>query len=327
MDWLERFSPMKVHWGNKWMTIPYQQSHVTLQGITDEYPRCAFVQLFQIYDEASSRQVSDVLPEVQSVLDEFQALFAAPSELPPRRACDHRIPLVASAQPVAVRSYQYSPTLKSEIESQVTEMLQSGMIQPSTSAFSSPVLLVRKKDRSWRFCVDYRLLNSLTVKSKFPIPVIDELLDELSSARWFTSLDLRAGFNQIRLAPGEEHKTAFQTHWGHFEWTVMAFGLTGAPNTFQGAMNVTLKPLLRKCVLVFFDDILIYSKNLEEHVEHIRQVFHLLAKDNWLLKRSKCQFARQSIAYLGHVINAERVATDPSKIQSIHSWPTPTDAK
>ena len=206
-------------------------------------------------------------------------------------------------------------------------MLQSGMIQPSTSAFSSPVLLVRKKDKSWRFCVDYRLLNSLTVKSKFPIPVIDELLDELSSAHWFTSLDLCAGFNQIRLAPGEEHKTAFQTHWGHFEWTVMAFGLTGAPNTFQGAMNVTLKPLLRKCVLVFFDDILIYSKTLEEHVEHIRQVFHLLAKDNWLLKRSKCQFARQSIAYLGHVISAEGVATDPSKIQSIHSWPTPTDAK
>jgi len=165
------------------------------------------------------------------------------------------------------------------------------------------------------------------VKSKFPIAVIDELLDELSSARWFTSLDLRAGFNQIRLAPREEHKMAFQTHWGHFEWTVMAFGLTGAPNTFQGAMNVTMKPLLRICVLVFFDDILIYSKTLEEHVEHIRQVFHLLAKDKWLLKRSKCQFARQSIAYLGHVISAEGVATDPSKIQSIHSWPTPTDAK
>jgi hypothetical protein len=118
------------------------------------------------------------------------------------------------------------------MESQVLDMLQSGLIQPSTSAFSSPVLLVRKKDGSWHFYIDYRLLNSLTVKSKFPIPVIDELLDELSNAKWFTSLDLPTRFNQIRLAPGEEHKTAFQTHWGHFKFIVMAFGLTGAPNTF-----------------------------------------------------------------------------------------------
>ena len=131
----------------------------------------------------------------------------------------------------------------------MTEMLQSGFIRPSTNAFSSLVLLVRKKDNSWRFCVDYHQLNALIVKSKFPIPIIDELLDELSGASWFSCLDLRAGFNQIRLAPGEEHKTAFQTHWGQFEYTVMSFGLTGAPNSFQGAMNNTLYPLLRKCAL------------------------------------------------------------------------------
>jgi hypothetical protein len=126
-------------------------------------------------------------------------------------------------------------------------------------------------------CVDYRLLNSLTVKSKFPILVIDELPDELAGAQWFTSLDLRASFNQIRLAPGEEHKTAFQTHWGQFEYTVMSFKLIGAPNTFQGAMNTVLRPLLRICVLVFFDDILIYSKTLGEHLTHLRQVLELLS--------------------------------------------------
>lgn len=149
----------------------------------------------------------------------------------------------------------------------------------------------------------------------------------LSSAQWFSSLDLRAGFNQIRLAPGEEHKTAFQAHWGHFEFTVMAFGLTGAPNTFQGAMNSTLQPLLRKCALVFFDDILIYSCSLEDHVQHLSQVLQLLSRDQWLVKLSKCRFAQQSIAYLGHVISAAGVATDPSKIQSINSWPVPQDIK
>lgn len=171
------------------------------------------------------------------------------------------------------------------------------------------------------------MLNALTVKSKFPIPVTDELLDELSNASWFSVLDLRAGFNQIRLAPGEEHKTTFQTHWGRFEFSVMSFGLTGAPNMFQGAMNTTLHPLLRKCVIVFFDDILVYSSSLEEHLSHLRQVLELLARDQWQVKLSKCRFAQQSIAYLGHVISAAGVATDPEKVESICDWPLPADTK
>jgi hypothetical protein len=175
--------------------------------------------------------------------------------------------------------------------------------------------------------VDYRQLNALTVKSKYPIPVIDELLDELSGASWFSCLDLRAGFNQIRLAPGEEHKTAFQTHCGQFEYTVMSFGLTGAPNSFQGAMNTTLHPLLRKCVLVFFDDILVYSATYADHVQHLAQVFELLSQDQWLVKLSKCSFAKQSINYLGHVVSAAGVSTDPTKIAAVQAWPTPTDVK
>jgi hypothetical protein len=165
------------------------------------------------------------------------------------------------------------------------------------------------------------------MKSKFPIPVIDELLDKLSFAKWFSCLDLHAGFNQIRLAPGEEHKTAFQTHWGQFEFNVMAFGLTRAPNSFQGTMNSTLHSLLWKCVLVFFDDILIYSSTYEEHIRHLAQVFELLSKDQWLVKLSKCKCAQQSIVYLEHVVGAQGVSTDPTKIEAVSSWPVPKDIK
>lgn len=206
-------------------------------------------------------------------------------------------------------------------------MLKQGIIQPSASPFNSPVLLVRKKDQSWRFCVDYRYLNALTVKTAFPIPVFEQLMDELYGARYFSTLDLLSGYHQIRLREGEEPKTAFSTHVGHYEFKVVAFGLTGAPGTFQGAMNTTLKPLLRKCAIVFFDDILIYSKTFEEHLEHLTQVFTLLAKDQWHIKLSKCKFAQQQIVYLGHVISEHGVATDPTKLEAVSSWPVPTSAK
>lgn len=327
MDWLQAFSPMKVDWHDKWLHIPYGTGHIRLQGLLPNTSQPAVLQLNHIASSSSASDSSELLPAIRDLVDEYQDLFQEPTDLPPRRQCDHRIPLVPGASPVAVRQYRYKPALKDEIEKQVSEMLQSGLIQPSTSAFSSLVLLVRKKDNSWRFCVDYWLLNSLTLKTKFPIPVVDELLDELSQAKWFTCLDLRAGFNQIRLAPGEEHKTAFQTHWGQFEFTVMSFRLTGAPNTFQGAMNTTLQPLLQKCVLVFFDDILVYSPTLESHVEHLRQVFNLLAADQWKVKFSKCQFAKQSISYLGHIVSNRGVSTDPGKIESVQLWPQPKDIK
>jgi hypothetical protein len=206
-------------------------------------------------------------------------------------------------------------------------MLQKGLIQHSHNEFSSPVLLVKKKDQSWRFCIDYQHLNALAMKFKYLVPNIDELLDELHGACWFTSLDLRAGFHQILMKPGEEYKTTFQTHICHFVFRVMAFGLTGAPGTFQKAMNSTLAPLLRKCVLIFFDDILIYNSCFLDHVKHLEQVLPLLAKDQWKIKRSKCSFAQNEVAYLGQVISQHGVAIDPAKVSAIASWTTPTSAK
>lgn len=167
--------------------------------------------------------------------------------------------------------------------------------------------------------MDYGYLNTLTIRGKFPIPIFDESVDELAEATWFSTLDLNSGCHQIRMKAGEEFKTAFQTHFGHFEFKVMSFGLCGAPASFQGAMNGTLKPLLRKCVLVFFDDILVYSHSFEEHLSHLRAVLLLLAQDKWQVKLSKCTFAQRQISYLGHIISAEGISTDSTKVADMIS--------
>lgn len=341
MDWLEQFSPMHVDWSNKWMEITVNNQVVKLQGIVSNSGLCTAVSLDQclgmakqgalmyLIQLAAVESLTDnaIPPVVQPLIQQFQDVFDAPTGLPPKRNCDHHIPLLPGAGLVNLRPYRFNPALKDEIETQVTEMLNSGVIQHSQSAFSSPALLVKKKDGTWRLVIDYRRLNAITVKSTYPMPVIDELLDELAGATWFSKLDLRAGYHQIRMAPGEEYKTAFQTHTGHYEYKVMSFGLTGAPATFQSAMNETLKPVLRQFALVFFDDILIYSPDLNSHLDHLHQVLSLLRKHQWQVKLSKCSFAQRQLSYLGHTISAAGVQTDHSKVQEVLNWETPTSLK
>lgn len=253
----------------------------------------------------------DISSQARSLLEEFPELTEERKELPlARPIVDHSIPLIEGANPMNLRPYCYPAMQNSVIEGLVKEMLDRGVIQPSSSPFASPMVLVQKKDRGWRLCVDYRALNKLTVKNRYPIPLIEDLFDELGGSKVFSKLDLRAGYHQIKLRPEDQYKTAFQTHSSHYEWLVMPFGLSNAPATFQNAMNSIFREQLRRFVLVFFEDILIYSKDSHQHVEHLRQVFEILRKHKYMINMSKCVLGTTKIEYLGHSILLDGVYTD-----------------
>jgi len=336
-DWLKTRSPMICQWDKKIIEFEENGHKVTLKGIQPVQHTISCISAASLIKSCKGNDIwafavlsaepstpPELPSEIATLLQEYADVFAKPTTLPPSRVYDHTIPLLPNTTPVNSRPYRYSPLHKTEIERQVKDLLAAGLITQSTSPFAFPVLLVLKKDGTWRFCVDYRKLNELTIKNRFPLPVIEEILDELAGTQFFTKLDMSAGFHQIRMCPADEHKTAFKTHHGHFQFRVMPFGLTNAPATFQCMMNDILQPFLRKFVLVFLDDILIYSPTWEAHLTHLRQVLDQLRIHQFYLKSSKCSFAQTEIAYLGHVISQQGVSTDPTKTAAMLKWPTPT---
>ncbi|KAJ9526210.1 hypothetical protein QJQ45_007806 [Haematococcus lacustris] len=214
-----------------------------------------------------------------------------------------------------------------ELRRQITDLLAKGLIEPSSSPFAAPVLFVQKKSGELRMCIDYRQLNKITIRDQYPLPRIDDLFDQLAGKTVFSSLDLQAGYHQIRIPAEDVPKTAFRTPEGHYQFKVLCFGLTNAPATFQRVMNEAFAEVINDCALVYLDDILVMSENTEQHLVHLRRVFDLLRKNKFYAKLSKCEFMKRTLMFLGHIISAQGISVDPCKVTAISNWPVPTSLK
>ncbi|KAL9265740.1 Retrovirus-related Pol polyprotein from transposon 17.6-like protein, partial [Drosera capensis] len=290
------------------------------RGLKKEEP--TFLAALKAEDE---RLMSDEPKVIKDVLEEFQDVMPPelPRKLPPRREVDHVIELEPGARPPAAVPYRMAPTELEELRRQLKELLDAGFIRPSKAPYGAPVLFQKKHDGSLRMCVDYRALNKITVKNKYPIPLIADLFDRLGDARWFSKLDLRSGYWQVRIAEGDEPKTTCVTRYGSYEFLVMPFGLTNAPATFCTLMNKVFQPFLDQFVVVYLDDIVVYSKTLEDHVEHLRQVFQVLRENELYVKREKCSLAQEETTFLGHVVGKGQIMMDKSKVRAIQEWEPP----
>jgi hypothetical protein len=268
-----------------------------------------------------------IIPEIQDipVVCEFPGVF--PEDLPglsPERDVEFVIELKPVMAPVSRRSYRLPPNELAELKTQLQDLLEKGFIRPSLSPWGCPAIFVKKKDQTLRMCVDYRPLNEVTIKNKYPLPRIDILFDQLTGARVFSKIDLRSSYHQICIRPEDIPKTSFTMWYGLFEYLVMSFGLTNALSHFTYLMNSVFMPEMDKFVVVFIDDILIYSKNEEEHALHLRIILTRLREHQLYAKFSKCAFWLEEIQFLGHMLSANGIAVDPSKVKDILEWKPPT---
>jgi hypothetical protein len=329
-DWLRTLGPILMDFQNLTMQFDQGGHKYKFQGITAGSPEIISSHRMEkllkkghsgVIAQLHAIQATKTPPvpqDLQALLSKHQMVFSTPQGLPP--SCifhDHSIPLIPGILPPNMHSYRHPFAQKNEIEKMVQELLTVDVIRPSTSPYSFPVIMVLKKEGSWRICPDFRALNKLTIKDKFPIPVIDDLLDELSGTQSFTKLDLHSGYHHIRMKETDIPKTAFRTDEGHYEFLVMPFGLCNSPSTFQSLMNHVFRPFLCHFVLVFFDDILIYRKTWIDHLTHVDQVLRLFSQNQLFLKQSKCAFGASEVEYLGHLVGKDGVRVDPKKIEAM----------
>jgi hypothetical protein len=266
--------------------------------------------------------------ETIKVVSEFLDVF--PKDLPgmpPERKVEFAIGLIPGTAPISKRAYKVSKPELVELKKQIDELSEKGYIRPSTSPWAAPVLFVEKKDGTRRMCIDYQALNEVRIKNKYPLPRIEDPFDQLRGANVFSKIDMRSGYHQLRIRPSDIPKTTFITKYGLYEFTIMSFGLTNASAFFMNLMNSVFMDYLDKFMVVFIDDILIYSQSEEEHVDHLKMVLQRLREHQLYAKLSKCEFWIDQVMFLGHIINKDGLVVDPKKVADILNWKAPTDAR
>jgi hypothetical protein len=288
--------------------------------------------------EASSYCTSEAVNNINTVGDndeeritaelvnEYKDVFPddLPRGLPPDRFINHHVKLEPGATPTFRNHHRLSPQDMDELRVHLKDLLDHGFIRESHSPFGAPILFAKKAgDTKRRLCIDYRDLNRITIKDRYPLPRVDELIDRLFGAKYFSKLDLRSGYHQVRIAEEDIEKTAFNTRYGQFEFLVMPFGLTSAPSTFMALMNHILRPFLDKFAVAYLDDVLIFSRTLDEHREHVRLVLDEFRKHKLYAKESKCEFFRREVKFLGFIVGADGVKVDPAKVEAVRAWPVP----
>jgi hypothetical protein len=353
MTWLEKHNP-QIGWANRSITLhhagapprlvkpleyvnesaptgPARIATIGMQALRKAHRRGQIEELFAVLVREKDGKTVPVSREdsaAEALLNEYADVFPddLPPVLPPKRGVEHRIELKPDARPPQCRPLRHqSPKDLAVFDEYIRKGIEAGHIRVSNSPYGAMALIVRKKDGTPRVVVDYRALNELTVKNKYPLPLMDEMFDRVHGAKFFTKIDLRTGFHQIRLAEVDIEKTAFRTRYGSFEYLVMPMGLCNAPSTFMQLMNETFRDMLDKSVLVFLDDILVFSRTKEEHIAHVREVLTRLRVNKLFAKRSKCEFFRDEVEFLGHRIGAKGLSVSPDKIDAVKAWPRPKD--